>query len=568
MTILVQSFLNSATKLSTTATTATTVAQLKTLVNAAEGVDTAIMEFYIKNDATTATVLVSGTLYSYGITTATTIYSSNTISTSTNKVDRQIAKLELAQLRRQAGGDTTATFYRINNIYDIDLLADKYTSNTTTVMTTSTLVEARPWIAGLVPSLIGWIATLSSGGDTRPSVATDSLGNVYIIGYQITGDLVMAKYNSVGAVQWQKTITNTYGGSSFGGDGGVATDSLGNVYITTICYGEVNSDILVAKYDTDGNIQWQRTLGYIPTLSNNSCGITTDTSNNVYIIGSVITPVTESLDISVAKYDTDGNIQWQKNLVRDAGGSEIGYTIATDLSNNVYISGAQQGTVLIAKYDTAGDIQWQRKLTDLNGSGGGQGSAVATDSLGNVYIIALIYDPISVIYTLAIAKYDTDGIIQWQRQLTAELTYIGWGISTDADNHIYVTGSTTSRGAGDNDILILKYDSDGAMIWQRTLGGVLSESSGGTATDLSGNVYIVGTTDTALLLAKLPGTGTGVGQYSDLTYAVSDISDTVGTLTDAIVTLTSSVSTLTNSVSTFTSSVSTLTSIVTNIYAS
>ena len=145
MTILVQSFLNSATKLATTATTATTVAQLKTLVNAIEGVSTAVMQFYVKNNVTTATVLVSGTLGSYGITTATTIYSSNTISTATNKVDRQLAKLELAQLRRQAAGNTSATFYRSNNIYDVDLLADKYTTNTSTVGTTSTLVVARPW---------------------------------------------------------------------------------------------------------------------------------------------------------------------------------------------------------------------------------------------------------------------------------------------------------------------------------------------------------------------------------------------------------------------------------------
>jgi len=43
------------------------------------------------------------------------------------------------------GPDTVANFYRVRNVYDIDLLADKYTSNTTTVMTTSTLVEGRPW---------------------------------------------------------------------------------------------------------------------------------------------------------------------------------------------------------------------------------------------------------------------------------------------------------------------------------------------------------------------------------------------------------------------------------------
>ena len=142
---MVQSFLNSATRLSTTATTSTTVAQLKTMVNALEGVSTSIMEFYIINPSTTATVLVSGTLGSYGVTTATTIYSSNTISTATSKVDRQLAKLELAQLRRQAGGNTTTNYYRTYNVYDEDLLADKYTSNTSTVGTTSTLAEHRPW---------------------------------------------------------------------------------------------------------------------------------------------------------------------------------------------------------------------------------------------------------------------------------------------------------------------------------------------------------------------------------------------------------------------------------------
>lgn len=146
MPILVQSFLNSATKLSTTATTATTVVQLKTLISSIEGVSTSIMEFYIVNPSTTSTVLVGGTLGSYGINTSTIIYSSNTISTSTNKADRQLAKLELAQLRRQAGGNTTTNYYRSYNVYDIDLLADKYISNTSTVGTTSTLVVHRPWI--------------------------------------------------------------------------------------------------------------------------------------------------------------------------------------------------------------------------------------------------------------------------------------------------------------------------------------------------------------------------------------------------------------------------------------
>lgn len=146
MGIQVQSFLNSATRLNISATSATTVSQLKTLVNAAEGVSTSIMEFYVINPiTTTATILVSGSLGSYGITTATTIYSSNIISTLSTKEDKQVAKLELAQLRRQAGGNTTTNYYRVYNVYDVDLLADKYIGNTATNVA-NTLTEHRPWI--------------------------------------------------------------------------------------------------------------------------------------------------------------------------------------------------------------------------------------------------------------------------------------------------------------------------------------------------------------------------------------------------------------------------------------
>lgn len=142
MDIQVQSFLNSATKLTISVTSATTVAQLKTLVNAVEGVNTSIMEFYIG----TATLTTATTLGVYGVTTSTIIGSSNLISTLPTKEAKQLAKLELAQLRRQAGGNTTTNYYRAYNVYNVDLLADKYVGNTTTNVS-STLTEHRPWIA-------------------------------------------------------------------------------------------------------------------------------------------------------------------------------------------------------------------------------------------------------------------------------------------------------------------------------------------------------------------------------------------------------------------------------------
>lgn len=140
MDIQVQSFLNSATKLTVSVTTTTTVDQLKTLVNVLEGVTTTIMSFYFNSVelANTATISSVGG-------TGTYIGSSNTIALLPTKEDRQLAKLELAQLRRKASGDTSATFYRVYNTYDVDLLSDKYVGNDP-VNTVNTLTEHRPWI--------------------------------------------------------------------------------------------------------------------------------------------------------------------------------------------------------------------------------------------------------------------------------------------------------------------------------------------------------------------------------------------------------------------------------------
>jgi uncharacterized protein (DUF1697 family) len=141
VTILVQSFLNSATKLVTTATTATTVIQLKNLVSRLEGISTSTMQFYIVNPSTTATVLISGTLGSYGITTATTIYSSNTISTLATKELRQKTKLDLAAIKRAEDGNLRST-------YDLTQLPTQYNNNTVVNNPNiGGLVVGRPWIA-------------------------------------------------------------------------------------------------------------------------------------------------------------------------------------------------------------------------------------------------------------------------------------------------------------------------------------------------------------------------------------------------------------------------------------
>jgi hypothetical protein len=106
----------------------------------------------------------------------------NGISTLSTKQAKQLAKLDLAQLKRRgftlaadgsviSGPDNTKTFYRVRNHYDINLLPTQYVGNTAVQNTEPLpLLTGRPWIELPTPvyNLItedGDVQTLETGFD-------------------------------------------------------------------------------------------------------------------------------------------------------------------------------------------------------------------------------------------------------------------------------------------------------------------------------------------------------------------------------------------------------------------
>ena len=75
--------------------------------------------------------------------------SANGISTLASKELRQKAKLDLAQTKRQAGGNVSQPYYRPLNVYDITLLPTQYSGNTVVENPhPDGLQPGRPWTAG------------------------------------------------------------------------------------------------------------------------------------------------------------------------------------------------------------------------------------------------------------------------------------------------------------------------------------------------------------------------------------------------------------------------------------
>ena len=190
----------------------------------------------------------------------------------------------------------------------------------------------------------------------------------------------------LGGGYWIGTLSGS--GSSNEVGRGVAVDSSGNVYIA----GQTADNVLIAKYNTSGTIQWQRTLGNANTEY--GYGIAVDSSGNSYIVGRTNGSGAGAIDVLIAKYDTSGTIQWQRIL--GGASDDFGYAISVDSSANVYITGITQSQgvgvndVLIAKYNTSGTIQWQRIL---GGTYNDLGQGIAVDSSGNVYVTGYTLTP-------------------------------------------------------------------------------------------------------------------------------------------------------------------------------
>ena len=416
----------------------------------------------------------------------------------------------------------------------------------------------------IIPTVSAWFHAFGSGsGETGYGATLDSTGNLYVGGTsyfagQTFGnqDSFLTKFNSDGVNQFGRL----FGGSGQDEGYSLAVDSSDNMYLVgdTRSSGAGNDDLFLAKYNSSGVIQWQRTLG--TGASDESHGVAIDSSSNIYIGGRF-----NGNDLVLAKYNSSGTIQWQRVLT--GAGAEQGGPLAIDSLDNVYIMGhtttigAGGFDLFLAKYNSSGVIQWQRTLGGVSNdewSNDGEGG-LAVDSNNDVYITGRTESTGAGGADCIIAKYNSSGVIQWQRTLGSAQHEDGYGLTTDASNNVYVVGKTSvTTGAGSFDMLVAKYNSSGVIQWQRAIGGTSSDRATSVLHNGSGVLYVVGYsssigTGNHTFIAKIPDDGTLTGTYSvngnNITYQSISLTDQSSSLTDAVATLSEAAGSLTNATS-------------------
>lgn len=387
-----------------------------------------------------------------------------------------------------------------------------------------------------------WIAFLGgSGGDEAKAVAVDSSDNIIIAGNTSSDgagghDGLIAKFDSSGTLQWDRTL----GDSSNDYATGVAIDSSDNIIVGGYGYFGGAWTGFVAKYNSSGVIQWQKKLTTSSSCYVRKCAV--DSSDNIIVVGNASGTGAGSNDGLIVKYNSSGTVLWKRLL--GGSSSDIFFAVETDSSDNIFVGGYTQSDgagsydFFMAKYNSSGALQFDKTL-GASSNEFSQGG-VAIDSSDDVIFSFYTGSVGQGSYDAAIVKYHNTGVFVWDRILGGSGNDYYYNVAVDSSDNIYGFGWTASDGVGSNDLLLAKYNSSGVIQWQKNLGSTASETGHSVTVDSSDNIIMAGYTATGAdaVIAKVPSDGSGDGTYGSFTYQDSALTDANPSLTDALAVLT------------------------------
>jgi len=195
--------------------------------------------------------------------------------------------------------------------------------------------------------------------------------------------------------------------------------------------------------------------------------------------------------VSISSTSNSMVFEWEETW--SGGTDDYGYGVAIDSFDNIYVVG-KTGTLgdwdmVLAKYNSSGVQQWNRTW------GGDQhdlGCGLVIDSSDNIYIVGRTSSFGAGNKDIVLVKYNSLGELQWYKTWGGSGNEYGGGIAVDSSDNIYIVGITSSTGMGGYDIVLVKYSSSGVQEWNKIYGGVNTYIGEGITIDSSDNIYIVG----------------------------------------------------------------------------
>jgi len=369
-------------------------------------------------------------------------------------------------------------------------------------------------------ALITWVKTFGGvNRDVAHSIQQTSDGGFIVAGETssfgaLTSHVWVLKLDVNGKILWEKVY------------GGVGRDRAHSIQQTSdggyIVAGETSSfsfggdtDVWVLKIKSDGDRDWQTTCG---GSGDDIAYSIQQTSDGGYIVaGETASSGAGGADAFVFKLKSDGSIDWKKSYggagddrARSIQQTPDGFIVAGETNS----FGAGDLDVWVLKLDDSGAVSWQETFggTKIDAAYSVQRTS------DNGYIIAGGATLSGSIFNdVFLLKLDASGnTVQWQNTYGSGTNNISnnvaFSVQQTSDGGYIVAGKAASLGKILGDMWVLKLDSNGGVVWQKTYGGQGSNSANFVRQNLDGGYIVAGETllgagDADVWVLKLDGNG-------------------------------------------------------------
>jgi gliding motility-associated-like protein len=339
---------------------------------------------------------------------------------------------------------------------------------------------------------VEWVRTIAStGADNLEKHVLDPEGNVVAVGFyggdiqlgttELTHyegtDIVLFKANPQGDILWAKSLY----GPSWGGDCSVATDAAGNIYVVggfvkelfyegrKVLAGGDRWNSFISKFDKDGQLLWirgilgqagepseARVMGNLSVNAAGDIAIAGNYGGRINLSGTIISNDTgsSSSNFFIARYSPGGDLIWVKTPYSQTNVEPRGIKI--DREQKVYLCGAytnsvhfdavvltaattQYSDIFLASFGADGRVAWAKAINKVS----------ANHRLNHTATQLGLDESTGALYMAASFRSDVDA-----EGRLIESFVRSWGDDTDTPS----------------DILLVKYLTNGTLVWTNRLG--------------------------------------------------------------------------------------------------
>jgi len=268
-------------------------------------------------------------------------------------------------------------------------------------------------------------------------------------------------------------------------------------------YSKTGKDILLIKMNFTGDTIWTKTYGSVDEDYGKNLIETSD--GNLIIAGGTYGSDLFG-DIYLLKIDQNGDTIWTKRF--SDNDQEVPFNLLETTNGEYLITGTNEDNknprgLYLLKVNTNGEILWNNTIGAGLWKWGYSTIELSSDELLTCGMYTL--DGHSQILIL---KTDNQGNIIWEKEYgEEELSEQGNSIKQNFDGTFTITGSSYDSRTVQSDIVLMKIDRNGNQIWFKKFGGPQSEIGINLIKDINDNNIITGDYDGNIFMTTIDNNG-------------------------------------------------------------